>query len=134
MSSGSSELLSVFSEVLQPANSPAVIKVPLTSCSMEVLSIILGLCRRMRTAKQGKSFLSFSLPALEPLNMVHCIYQNHSWPEALAMQKLLLQAENRLFHCLSKLQQGCTRDISLSLEEGEKAAAALTETNLKLEK
>lgn len=50
------------------------------------------------------------------------------------MQKLLLQAENRLFHCLSKLQQGCTRDISLSLEEGEKAAAALTETNLKLEK
>lgn len=118
VSSGSSEMLSGFSEVFQPVKSPAVIKVPLTSCSTDVPCTILGFSRRMRTAKQGKSLLPSSLlaPEHEPLNVVHCIYQNHFWPEACSqnsMQKLLLQAENRLFHCLSKLQQDCMRDISL---------------------
>lgn len=44
----------------------------------------------------------------------------------IAMQKLFFQAQNRIFHCLSKLQQGCTRDSHLFVEEEEKAADALT--------
>ena len=44
----------------------------------------------------------------------------------IAMQKLFFQVENRVFHCLSKLQQGCTRDLHLFVEEEEKAASALT--------
>lgn len=51
----------------------------------------------------------------------------------IAIQKLFFQAENRILHFLTKLQQGCTRDSHRFVEVEEKAAAAAALTGAKSE-
>lgn len=94
-------------------------------CRMGLQSSARFFCRPLQLLSMG--LWTWSIASIRATHSLKLAAQ-------IATQKLLFQAENRVFHCLSKLQQDCTTD-SVSLQTWKKRLMLhLLELNLKPEK